>query len=81
MNPLLNGISPIPNIGQFKNMFQMIQMTKNPSAAIQKMIMNNPQAKEIMNYVDSFGGDYRSAFYKKAQELGIDPEEFVSNFK
>ena len=53
MNPLLNGISPIPNIGQFKNMFQMIQYSRNPSAMIEKMISQNPQGKQIMDYVNS----------------------------
>lgn len=81
MNPLLNGVPKIPNIGQFKNMFQMIQMAKNPSATFQKMLMNSPQAKEIMKYVDSFNGDYERAFRAKAQEMGIDPEEFISNFR
>ena len=80
MNPLLNGV-PNPIIGQLKNMFNMVQMAKNPSAAIQKMIMNNPQAKEIIGYADSFGGDYEKAFRAKAQEMGIDPNEFMSNFK
>ena len=81
MNPLLNGISNIPNIGQFKNIFQMIQYSRNPSAMLQKMIMNNPQAKEIMKYVDSCGGNYEQAFRSKAQEMGIDPDDFISNFR
>lgn len=81
MNPLLNGISPIPNIGQFKNMFQMIQYSRNPQAMLDKMIAQNPQASEIMKYVDSFNGDYEKAFRAKAQEMGIDPNEFASYFK
>lgn len=81
MNPLLNGISRIPNIGQLKNMFQMIQYAKNPQATLDKLIANNPQGKEIMDYVKSFNGDYEKAFRSKAQEMGIDPNEFLGNFK
>lgn len=80
MNPLLNGV-PNPLIGQFKNMFQMIQYSRNPSAMIEKMISQNPQGKQIMDYVNSFNGDYEKAFKSKAQEMGIDPNEFMSNFR
>lgn len=80
MNPLLNGV-PNPLIGQFKNMFQMIQYSRNPKAMLDKMIAQNPQASEIMKYVDSFNGDYEKAFKSKAQEMGIDPNEFMSNFR
>ena len=83
MNPLLSGISKVtvPNMGQLKNMFQMIQYSRNPQKMIEKMIASNPQAKEILSYIDSFGGDYQQAFISKAKEMGIDPEEFMNNFK
>ena len=82
MNPILKGVgNKLPNLGQFKNMFQMIQMAKNPQAALSKMIMNNPQAKDFMSYVDSFHGNYEEAFKAKAKEMGIDPEEFMNNFR
>lgn len=42
------------------------------------MIMNrNPQMKQVMEYIQSNGGDAKAAFYKKAQEMGVDPEEVL----
>lgn len=42
------------------------------------MIMNrNPQMKQVMDYIQSNGGDAKAAFYKKAQEMGVDPEEVL----
>lgn len=43
----------------------------------QMMLQQNPQYKQIMDYVNQNGGDAKTAFYNKAKEMGIDPEEIV----
>lgn len=37
----------------------------------------NPQMKQVMEYIQANGGDPKAAFYKKAAEMGVDPEEFL----
>lgn len=41
------------------------------------MIQQMPQYRQIMNYINANGGDPKSAFYKKAEEMGFDPEEVL----
>lgn len=50
-----------------------IKSMGNPQMMLQQM----PQYKQVMQYVDANGGDAKSAFYAKAKEMGIDPDEIV----
>lgn len=50
-----------------------IKSMGNPQMMLQQM----PQYKEVMDYVNQNGGDAKSAFYAKAKEMGIDPDEVL----
>lgn len=54
-------------------MIQQIKAMGNPQMMIQQM----PQYKQIMDYVNQNGGDAKSAFYAKAKEMGIDPDQII----
>lgn len=54
-------------------MIQKIKSMGNPQMMLQQM----PQYKQVMDYVDANGGDAKSAFYAKAKEMGIDPDEVL----
>lgn len=41
------------------------------------MIRQMPQYKEVMDYIDANGGDPKSAFYNLANQMGVDPEQFI----
>lgn len=50
---------------------------------VNQTIQNNPQIKQVMDYVNQNGGDPKEAFYKLAKEKGVDPDEIlkqVNNF-
>ena len=83
MNPILNGVPKglSQNFGQMKQMFQMLKSANNPQRMIAELIANNPNGKEIMDYVNQFNGDYEKAFRSKAQEMGIDVNDFLNNMK
>lgn len=68
-------------MGQFKQMYQTLKTMNNPQQAINKMIANNPRSKEIMDYIGKYNGNYQKAFYDKAREMGVDPQEFMNNFR
>ena len=55
-------------------MIQQIKAMGNPAMMIQQM----PQYKQVVEYVNANGGDAKSAFYAKAKEMGIDPDEIVN---
>ena len=54
-------------------------MSRSPQTIMNQMMINNPQMKQVMDYINANGGDAKGAFYKKAQEMGIDPDEFIKS--
>lgn len=42
---------------------------------------NNPQYKQVMDYVRQNGGDPKAAFYKMAEEKGVNPEDILNQLK
>ena len=76
MNPMLAGLSRSrmhPAVSQIKQMMNC----GNP----QMMLNQVPQYRQVMQYVNENGGDAQAAFYKKAEELGIDPNEILSQLR
>jgi hypothetical protein len=43
-------------------------------------MMNNPNMQEVSNLIQKCGSP-EEAFRQKAQEMGIDPDEFISLMK
>ena len=82
-NPLLQGINQgiTQNLSQIKNMMNMVRNAGNPNAMLNQMIQNNPQLKQVMDYVNQNGGDPQQAFYKMAQEKGINPDEILNQLR
>lgn len=76
-NPILQRM----NINQIKQMINMFKGVNNPQALLQSMIAKNPQLQSVMNYINQNGGNPKEAFYKMAQEKGIDPEEIIKMLK
>ena len=48
---------------------------------LQSMVQNNPQMQEIMEIVNKSGGDPKAAFYKMAEEKGVNPDEILNMLK
>ena len=46
-----------------------------------QLLTNNPQIKQIMDYVNQSGGDPKKAFYALAEQKGIDPQEILNMMK
>lgn len=44
---------------------------------VNQTMQNNPQIKQVMDYINQNGGDPKTAFYKLAQEKGVDPNEIL----
>lgn len=68
-------------LGQIKNMMEMLKGASNPTAMMQQMVQNNPNYKQVMDYVNRNGGDPRKAFYQMAQEKGVNPNDILSLLK
>ena len=78
MNPMLqnlNGMNPI------KALFDKVKNAGNPQMMLQQMMGQNPQIKNVMDYVNQNGGDAKAAFYKMAQEKGVNPDDVLNQLK
>ena len=61
------------NQNRLSQILTQIKSMGNPQMMMQQM----PQYKQVMEYINQNGGDAKSAFYSKAKEMGIDPEEVL----
>ena len=69
INPMLTNL----NQNRFSQILTQIKSMGNPQMMLQQM----PQYKQVIDYVNQNGGDAKSAFYSKAKEMGIDPNEVL----
>ena len=69
------------NLQQVRQMINMFRNANNPQQLLQNMMSRNPQLQSVMNYINQNGGNPKDAFYKMANEKGIDPEEILKMLK
>ena len=71
----------IQTAAKIKQTMRAIQTAANPQAALNAMVMSNPQLKQVMEIVNQYGGDPMEAFTAVAKENGMDPEEILGMLK
>ena len=64
-----------------KQLMQTVQMSQNPQMMLQHLMSTNPSLKQAVEYINANGGDPKEAFYKLAQEKGIDPQTVLNSLK
>lgn len=83
-NPIiqaLGGAQMPPIVGQIKNIMSMMRASQNPTAMLNSLINSNPQYRQAVEYINANGGDAKAAFYKMAEEKGVDPNEVLNMLK
>ena len=77
------GASPIPksSLGQIKQLMNVCKNANDPQAMLYSMMKQNPQMKSAMDLIQQSGGDPKTAFYKLAEQKGIDPQEVINALK
>ena len=60
-----------------KQMMNAVRTAQNPQLALNQLIMNNPQMKQVMDIVQKHGGDPMKAFRAEAEARGVDPDEIL----
>ena len=73
-NPMQNAVA------QVKQMMDAYHAAQNPQAFIQQSLQSNPAYQNAVNRIKQFQ-DPKAAFYARAKELGIDPDEFVKQIQ
>lgn len=77
MNPLLTGILKPQINPQIKQLMQTVKTAQNPQATLQQIVQNNPEMKQVIEYVNANGGDPEKCFYKLVEEKGVNPRDIL----
>lgn len=75
LSSMMQQLSPI------KNMFNAVKMASNPQMALSQMMKNNPAFAQAQKLIEQNGGDAKTAFYKLAEQQGIDPNQILNMFR
>lgn len=67
-----------PQLTQIKQMMQTVRSAGNPNAMMQSLLSRNPQYAQAMKLIQESNGDAQAAFYKLAEQKGVDPNEILS---
>ena len=78
LTQLNGGLTVSPQIRQ---MMQMVRSASNPGAMITQLMQNNPQMRQVMDLVKASGNDPKAAFYRLAEQKGIDPNSILEQLK
>ena len=70
-NNIMQAVQPI------RQMMNAVRAAQNPQAALNQLIMNNPQMKQVMDIVQKHGGDPMVAFREEAAAAGMNPDEIM----
>lgn len=77
MNPILQTLNNGNMMAQARQMAQMFKTANNPQQMVNQMLNNNPQVKQ---FVEQYG-DPKTAFYKLAEQRGINPDDVLNLLK
>ena len=62
-----------------KQLFQQLLRSSNPNEFINSYISNNPQAQNTLKLMQSSGISPKQFFYNYANQIGINPDQFINN--
>ena len=79
-NPILNQLNNQQALNNpFSNMIRMLKGANNPMGMFNNILSQNPKMKETIQRAQQYGNSPKEAFYKMAQEKGVDPDNFLHN--
>lgn len=81
MNPMLQMLRPQGNLAQIKQMAQMMKTAQNPQAMLNSLMAQNPQMRQVMDFVRQNGNNPREAFYSLAKQKGVNPDDILNMLK
>ena len=80
-NPMLSQIGQsrmAAQIDQIKRMYNTFKNVGNPQVLIENAMCQNT---ELKNAIEKSDGNYEKAFYKLAEEKGVNPNDILSVIK
>ncbi len=77
----LNQQASLGGLSQIKQMMNFCRGASNPQTALQTLMAQNPQMKQVMDLVQQGGGDPKTVFYRLAKQKGVDPDAVLNALK
>lgn len=62
-------------------LFDILRASRDPMSTLSSMAAGNPAISQMLQELQAAGGDARGLFYKKAREMGIDPQTILSKMR
>lgn len=66
---------------KIKQSMQTIRAAANPQAALNMMIMNNPNMKQVMEIIQQYGGDPMKALEETSKQFGMTSDDVLNMLK
>lgn len=70
-----------PMMQRIRQMMGAVNNAKNPQEMMNQLVSSNPQMKQVMDLINQSGGDPKSAFYKLAEQRGVNPNDILDMLK
>jgi hypothetical protein len=70
--PTSNGI----NMGQVKQIYNMLRYSNNPNQMLDQLVSQNPQMAQAINLIKS-NGNYEQVFRSMCKEKGINADDLI----
>ena len=69
------------NMGNIKQMINLIKGKNNPNQMLQMLAQQNPQVSQIMNMLNGSHMSPKQLFMQTAHQRGIDPNTIINQLK
>lgn len=79
-NQAINPLSQ-SNMGNIKQMINLIKGKNNPNQMLQMLAQQNPQVSQIMNMLNGSHMSPKQLFMQTTQQRGIDPNTIINQLK
>ena len=81
MLSMLNQSRAINQIQPIKNAMNMARTVQNPQLMMNQMLQKNPMYSQLQQIIQQNGGDPKQAFYNLCSQMGVDPDQILSQLK
>ena len=70
-----------PQINQIKDLMGMFKNANDPQALMRSLAAQNPRIQQTLSLIGESGVSAKEAFYKLAEQKGVDPNEILDALK
>lgn len=81
MNPIVEMLTKFSPMGQAIQQASGVANALQGGNALGAISQSDPRMKQVMDYINSHGGNAEQAFYQMAKEKGYDPTQILNQVR